>query len=76
MTVPSNSRCPASRRPGARSNCPHVVVMGFEDGKVTHEHIYWDNASLLVQVGLIDPARSAGSGPGAGPLGCATARNR
>ena len=32
------------------------VVVGFEDGKVAHEHIYWDQASLLVQVGLIDPA--------------------
>jgi carboxymethylenebutenolidase len=32
------------------------VVVGFEDGKVHHEHIYWDQASLLVQIGLIDPA--------------------
>ena len=32
------------------------VVVGFEDGKVAHEHIYWDQASLLVQVGLLDPA--------------------
>jgi carboxymethylenebutenolidase len=32
-----------------------VVVMGFRDGKVTHEHIYWDQASLLVHVGLLDP---------------------
>ena len=31
------------------------VVVGFEDGKVAHEHIYWDQASLLVQVGLLDP---------------------
>ncbi|HEU4971546.1 MAG TPA: hypothetical protein VFT35_06490, partial [Gaiellaceae bacterium] len=30
------------------------VVVGFADGKVAHEHIYWDQASLLVQVGLID----------------------
>jgi carboxymethylenebutenolidase len=32
------------------------VVVGFEDGKVSHEHIYWDQASLLAQVGLLDPA--------------------
>jgi carboxymethylenebutenolidase len=32
------------------------VVVGFEDGKVAHEHIYWDQASLLAQVGLLDPA--------------------
>jgi carboxymethylenebutenolidase len=30
--------------------------MKFENGKVAHEHIWWDQASLLVQVGLLDPA--------------------
>jgi len=34
---------------------PHVVVMSFEGNKVASEHIYWDQASLLVQVGLLDP---------------------
>lgn len=34
---------------------PHVVIMNFKDGKIVHEHIYWDQASLLVQVGLLDP---------------------
>jgi carboxymethylenebutenolidase len=33
-----------------------AVVVGFKDGKVSHEHIYWDQASVLVQVGLLDPA--------------------
>jgi carboxymethylenebutenolidase len=32
------------------------VVVGFADGKVAHEHIYWDQASLLAQLGLLDPA--------------------
>jgi len=32
-----------------------VVVMNFKDGKISHEHIYWDQASLLVQTGLLDP---------------------
>jgi len=35
---------------------PTVVVMGFADGKVAYEHIYWDQASVLVQLGLLDPA--------------------
>jgi carboxymethylenebutenolidase len=35
---------------------PHVVVMKFENGKIAHEHVWWDQASLLVQVGLLDPA--------------------
>jgi carboxymethylenebutenolidase len=25
------------------------------DNKIAHEHIYWDQASLLVQIGLLDP---------------------
>ena len=41
---------------GKRVELPHVVVMKFEHGKVAHEHIWWDQASLLVQVGLLDPA--------------------
>ncbi len=32
------------------------VVAGFEGDKLAHEHIYWDQASLLVQVGLLDAA--------------------
>lgn len=32
-----------------------AVIVGFRDGKVSHEHIYWDQASVLVQIGLIDP---------------------
>jgi carboxymethylenebutenolidase len=34
---------------------PVVVVMGFDGDKVAYEHIYWDQGSLLAQVGLIDP---------------------
>ena len=40
---------------GKRVELPHVVVMKFENGKVAHERLYWDQASLLVQVGLLDP---------------------
>jgi hypothetical protein len=29
--------------------------MGFDGDKVAYEHIYWDQASLLVQVGVLDP---------------------
>ncbi|HVX37610.1 MAG TPA: ester cyclase [Hyphomicrobium sp.] len=31
------------------------VVVGFKDAKISHEHIYWDQAGVLVQVGLLDP---------------------
>jgi carboxymethylenebutenolidase len=48
--------------PGIEPTGRHVqlafcVVVKFEDGKVAHEHIYWDQASLLVQIGLLDPAK-------------------
>jgi carboxymethylenebutenolidase len=33
---------------------PHVVVMKFVGKKIAHEHIYWDQASLLAQTGLLD----------------------
>jgi carboxymethylenebutenolidase len=42
---------------GRRVELPVVVVAKFEGGKLAHEHIYWDQASLLVQVGLLDPTR-------------------
>ncbi len=32
-----------------------AVVVGFKGGKISHEHIYWDQASVLAQVGLINP---------------------
>lgn len=36
---------------------PLVVVVHFRDGKLAHEHIYWDQASVLKQIGLIkDPS--------------------
>jgi carboxymethylenebutenolidase len=39
---------------GRRVELAFAVVVGFQDGKITHEHIYWDQASLLAQVGLLD----------------------
>jgi carboxymethylenebutenolidase len=32
-----------------------VVIVGVKDDKITHEHIYWDQASVLVQIGVLDP---------------------
>ena len=34
---------------------PLIVVVHFRDGKLAHEHIYWDQASVLAQIGLLDP---------------------
>ena len=42
-----------------------VVIVGIEDGKVSYEHIHWDQANLLVQIGLIDPEGLPVTGAGA-----------
>jgi carboxymethylenebutenolidase len=39
---------------GKRVQVPLVAIVRFRNGKLAHEHIYWDQASVLVQIGLID----------------------
>lgn len=34
---------------------PMVAVVQFEEGKIASERIYWDQASVLVQIGLLTP---------------------
>jgi carboxymethylenebutenolidase len=41
---------------GRHVTIPLVAVIAFRDGKVDSEHIYWDQASVLVQVGLLPSA--------------------
>ncbi len=36
-----------------RVEIPLVAIVRFRDGKLAHEHIYWDQASVLKQIGLI-----------------------
>ncbi len=40
---------------GARIEVAVVGVIGFTDGLIDHEHIWWDQASVLVQAGLLSP---------------------
>jgi carboxymethylenebutenolidase len=42
---------------GRRVEVPLVAIIEFRDGKVACERIYWDQASVLVQIGLLDPDR-------------------
>ena len=39
---------------GKRVEIPTIAIVQFRDGKLEHEHIYWDQASVLVQLGLLD----------------------
>ncbi len=41
---------------GKSVEIPMLVVVGFRGPKLYNEHIYWDQASVLAQIGLIDPA--------------------
>jgi carboxymethylenebutenolidase len=41
---------------GKRVEIPLVAIVKFRGDKLYHEHIYWDQASVLVQLGLLDAA--------------------
>ncbi len=41
---------------GRYVEAPTVAIVKFRGDKLCHEHIYWDQASVLVQIGLLDPA--------------------
>ncbi len=47
---------------GKRVEVAVVVVVQFADGKVSGERIYWDQASVLAQVGLIDAEKLPATG--------------
>jgi carboxymethylenebutenolidase len=50
-----------------RVEIPLVAIVRFREGKLAHEHIYWDQASVLKQIGLL-------TGPGLPVFGVETAR--
>ena len=56
-TIPMDWLLPGIPPTGKRVEVPLVAVVRFRDGKLAHEHIYWDQASVLVQIGLIDAAK-------------------
>lgn len=39
---------------GKRVELPFLAIIQFEGAKIAHEHLYWDQASVLVQLGLLD----------------------
>ena len=50
---------------GKKVEVVFVVIVGIEDGKVSYEHILWDQANVLVQIGLLDPTGLPVTGAGA-----------
>jgi carboxymethylenebutenolidase len=55
-TEPIGHLLPGVPATGRRVEMALVVIVGVQDGKVAYEHIYWDQAGLLAQLGLFDPA--------------------
>jgi carboxymethylenebutenolidase len=55
-TIPMDWMLPGVAPTGKRVEVPLVAIVRFRKGKLAHEHIYWDQASVLVQLGLLDPA--------------------
>jgi carboxymethylenebutenolidase len=53
---------PGIRPTGKRVEIAVVVVVQFKDGKIAGEHIYWDQASVLAQIGLIDEKKLPATG--------------
>lgn len=45
---------PGIQPTGKYVEIPVVIVMKFEGNKIVYEHIYWDQASVLTQIGLLD----------------------
>ncbi|MFZ2004114.1 MAG: ester cyclase [Stellaceae bacterium] len=56
-TIEMDWMLPGIAPTGRRVEVALVVIVRFRDGKLAHEHIYWDQASVLAQLGLIDAAK-------------------
>ena len=56
-TIEMDWMLPGVAPTGKRVECALVVIVHFRDGKLAHEHIYWDQASVLVQLGLLDAGK-------------------
>src|SRR5215475_15567894 len=55
-TIEMDWMLPGIAPTGKRVEVALVVIVRFRDGKLAPEHIYWDQASVLAQLGLIDAA--------------------
>lgn len=56
---------PGVKPTGKRVEAVFVVIVGIQNDKVAYEHIHWDQASVLVQLGLLNPTGLPVTGAGA-----------
>ena len=54
-TIPMDWMLPGIPPTGKQVEIGMVVVVQFDGDKLAHEHLYWDQASVLVQLGLLEP---------------------
>jgi carboxymethylenebutenolidase len=54
-TIPMDWMLPGILPTGKRVEVGMVVVVQFDGDKMAHEHLYWDQASVLAQLGLLEP---------------------
>ena len=54
-TIPMDWMLPGIAPTGKRVEIAMLVVVQFDKDKLAHEHLYWDQASVLVQLGLLRP---------------------
>jgi carboxymethylenebutenolidase len=54
-TIPMDWMLPGIAPTGKRVEVALLVVVQFDGDKLAHEHLYWDQASVLVQLGLLQP---------------------
>jgi carboxymethylenebutenolidase len=62
-TIPMDWLLPGIPPTGKRVEVVLVVIVQLEGDKIAHEHIYWDQASVLHQVGLLEPGNLPILGP-------------
>jgi carboxymethylenebutenolidase len=48
---------PGVKPTGKYVEVPLVAIINFRGDKLVHEHIYWDQASVLAQIGLLDETK-------------------
>jgi carboxymethylenebutenolidase len=56
-TIEMDWMLPGIAPTGKHVKVPLVVIVHFREGKLKYEHIYWDQASVLAQLGLLDTTK-------------------
>jgi len=53
-TVRMDWFAPGIEPTGRKLVVPHVGIISFDGGKISSEHIYWDQATVLLQMGIVN----------------------